>query len=90
MNTIKIRDSEDPKISDLKPCPLCGSDDLNIKNYGIECYNCGLWLGEGTQVMRLGGKEKVWNTRAVLCRNCGAVIGTGKSYRTLCNDCQCR
>ena len=35
----------------IKPCPLCGSDDLSIHPTGIECRDCGLWLGGGSQAL---------------------------------------
>ena len=50
-------------IVKLKPCPLCGESDLWYKEFGIECRNCGLWLGDGSKVKALGGYVKVWNRR---------------------------
>jgi len=41
---------EQPKIEQKKvlpnplPCPFCGSENLRIEEYGIECRNCGIWM----------------------------------------------
>jgi hypothetical protein len=52
-------------MSELKPCPLCGSSDLSLRDYGIECRNCGLWLGDGTRLQEvLGALPEAWNSRA--------------------------
>lgn len=48
----------------LKPCPLCGTPDPRDVEYGIQCNECGLWLGRGTQAMKRGGYKAMWNTRA--------------------------
>jgi hypothetical protein len=45
----------------LKPCQ-CGGEAVD-RGHGIECRNCGIWLGNGTQAERLGGYIKAWNTR---------------------------
>lgn len=47
----------------LLPCPLCGGPARDME-HGVSCQKCGLWLGEGTQCFNLGGRRKVWNTRA--------------------------
>jgi ribosomal protein L37AE/L43A len=46
------------------PCPFCGSENLRIVEYGIECRNCGVWMGDGTQ-RRTIGKTLLdsWNHR---------------------------
>lgn len=64
----------------MKPCPLCGSQDIYYeKNHGIECRRCGLWLGAGTKAWKryrdlhgdkcLEGEprwlEDVWNNRSL-------------------------
>ena len=48
------------------PCPFCGSDNLRIEVYGIECRNCGVWMGDGTQ-RRTIGKTLLdsWNHRVI-------------------------
>jgi len=48
----------------LKPCPLCGSEDLRLDQSGILCRECGVFLGDGTRAAERGGLEKVWNNRA--------------------------
>lgn len=49
----------------LLGCPLCGEPSPNDKGFGIECRNCGLWLGDGARSKDLGGYRKAWNTRAI-------------------------
>lgn len=46
-------------------CPFCGSDNLRVCDHGIECRNCGVWMGDGTQC-RIIGKTvlEAWNHRA--------------------------
>jgi hypothetical protein len=46
---------------ELLPCQ-CGGEAVD-RGHGIECRNCGIWLGNGTQAGRLGGHIKAWNTR---------------------------
>lgn len=63
LNKLTKKPTKKPTTPDpLKPCPLCGSDPCD-RGYGVSCDGCGLWLGDGTQVGRLGGYLKVWNTR---------------------------
>jgi hypothetical protein len=50
-------------MTELKPCPLCGSNDIWNKGFGILCGGCGLWLGAGTQAEEHGGVVELWNTR---------------------------
>ena len=47
------------------PCPFCGSNNLRIADYGIECRDCGVWMGNGTR-RRTIGKTLLdsWNHRA--------------------------
>lgn len=60
----------------LKPCPLCGSENIRHRpEIGIECRDCGLWLGAGSGALdrwrKITGREDVplgyladvWNTR---------------------------
>ena len=47
----------------LLPCPLCGGQARDME-HGVSCQKCGLWMGEGSQCWALGGRIKVWNTRA--------------------------
>lgn len=56
----------------LKPCPLCGGEPY-FNGHGVECYQCGLWLGAGTQMEKVVPRGKgsmadqvhaVWNMRA--------------------------
>jgi ribosomal protein L37AE/L43A len=50
--------------TDLLACPLCGSHDLRVERYGIECRDCGLWLGDGSRVCeKFGSVHAAWNTR---------------------------
>lgn len=67
--------------SKLKPCPLCGGKRVRARDYdhGIECLDCGLWLGGGTLALNTwrelrgdpylvtenGWLVEVWNDRAV-------------------------
>ena len=47
------------------PCPFCGSDNLRVCDYGIECRNCGVWMGDGTQCRNIGKTVlDAWNHRA--------------------------
>lgn len=47
------------------PCPFCGSDNLRVCNYGIECRSCGVWLGDGTRCRTIGKTIlDAWNHRA--------------------------
>jgi hypothetical protein len=62
------------------PCPLCGSPDIAVRDHGVECRGCNLWLGAGTAAERRwralhGGDQRrlsdgwiveVWNARAAL------------------------
>lgn len=49
----------------LLPCPFCGSDDLRVCEHGIECRNCGVWMGDGTQCRTIGTSViDAWNKRA--------------------------
>lgn len=47
----------------LLPCPLCGAHPI-VKDWGIECRGCGLWLAIGDRTYKLGGTVRVWNSRA--------------------------
>lgn len=47
--------------AELKNCPLCGGEAYD-KGYGIECLECGLWLGDGTMIT--GTYIEQWNRRA--------------------------
>jgi len=49
---------------ELSPCKICGSSDILDKGHGIECLNCGVFLGDGSKTRDMGGYIKVWNTRA--------------------------
>jgi len=40
----------------------CGGIAVN-RGHGISCLNCGIWLGDGTDVVRLGGLINAWNNR---------------------------
>ncbi len=53
------------------PCPFCGSEDLDVCSYGIECRKCGAWMGESTH--REVGKTLLgmWNTRRGNTAICG-------------------
>jgi hypothetical protein len=46
---------------ELKPCQ-CGGQAID-RGHGIECLNCGIWLGRGTASDHLGGYVKAWNSR---------------------------
>ena len=47
-----------------KPCPFCGSDNLRVESYGVECRNCGVWMGDGTQRRVIGATVlEAWNHR---------------------------
>ena len=51
-------------VKDALPCPFCGSDNLRDLGFGIECRNCGAWMGEGTQCHRIGNTVlEAWNHR---------------------------
>lgn len=61
----------------LKPCPLCGSDNVKADKHGVECRECGLWYGAGFNAVERWRKlrgdpnlptedgwiEEVWNHR---------------------------
>ncbi len=47
----------------IKPCPLCGNKLISVQLHGIKCYDCDLWLGDGSKVKDKGGVVKVWNSR---------------------------
>lgn len=44
----------------LKACPLCAGEARDM-GHGISCLKCGLWLGDGSQALALGGYMAVWN-----------------------------
>jgi hypothetical protein len=44
----------------IKPCPACGGEGYD-KRFGITCRRCGLWIGNGTKALELGGYVAVWN-----------------------------
>jgi len=47
------------------PCPFCGSENLQVCDHGIECRNCGVWMGDGTQCRTIGKTVlDAWNHRA--------------------------
>jgi hypothetical protein len=51
------------KIDAPLPCPFCGSDNLRICDYGIECRNCGVWMSD-CQIHTIGKTlMKAWNHR---------------------------
>jgi len=52
------------KTNQPKACPLCKGEAVD-RGHGVECRVCGLWLGDSTMAMRLGGYLKVWNTRPI-------------------------
>jgi len=47
------------------PCPFCGSDNLRVVcDWGIECRNCGAWMGHGTRCRTIGKTVlDAWNHR---------------------------
>ena len=54
-------------MSKLKPCPFCGSDNIEVVREGtrkvstiIECGNCGCKLESGDQGKKF---DNSWNTR---------------------------
>lgn len=47
----------------LEPCPLCAGEARDL-GHGISCVRCGLWLGDGSQALALGGYMAVWLRRA--------------------------
>lgn len=65
------RERQREMVDELLPCPLCGTPDPHDKDYGIQCNECGLWLGRGTQVMKFGGYQEAWNTRYSLTESTG-------------------
>jgi len=55
----------------LLPCPFCGSDNLRVCACGIECRNCGVWMGDGTQCRTIGETVlDAWNHRATRPETC--------------------
>ena len=84
-------------MGELKPCPLCGSTDLDDKGYGILCRICGIWFGDSTRFSRedLTYRE-VWNRRKRIvqkgeCVEC-QYLGSAPEeiHRTVskkCRDC---
>jgi len=46
---------------EIEPCQ-CGGEAVD-RGHGIECPRCGIWLGNGTTAMSLGGYVAAWNTR---------------------------
>jgi Lar family restriction alleviation protein len=52
-------------MADLKPCPFCGSTELDIDindadNYFVYCLNCG---ASGRDERKLEKAKEVWNRR---------------------------
>lgn len=51
-------------MNELKPCPFCGSKDIEIFkyiiNYFAQCNNCGMTSGKSTTKKSL---ILYWNTR---------------------------
>lgn len=51
-------------MTELKPCPFCGSDDVHVRNYrgfeSVECLSCLV------KVFQIEGDEPetYWNRRA--------------------------
>lgn len=52
-------------MSELKPCPFCGSERVNVAeiagNFFAVCGNCG---AKGKQVATISGAVDAWNRRA--------------------------
>lgn len=51
-------------MTELKPCPFCGSEDITKHKYGVyRCENCGANVNFSKGVTLILGEEK-WNRRA--------------------------
>ena len=50
-----------PNDKTNNPCPLCKSDKIVDKGWGLMCNSCGLWLGDSSLVDKFGGYKKLWN-----------------------------
>jgi hypothetical protein len=61
LDAASITTGDNEMSEELLPCQ-CGGEAVD-RGHGIECRNCGIWLGNGTQAGRLGGHIKAWNTR---------------------------
>jgi len=52
----------------LKPCPFCGSDDLDVhlRDEGVHCRGCGAWMPSvySSDHSRTHGGVEGWNRRA--------------------------
>ena len=52
---------------ELRPCPFCGSDDIesidaNNNYHYMHCMKCG---GDGTPDLGISGAIEMWNTRPI-------------------------
>ena len=61
---------------ELKPCPFCGSDELDIwqndaGNYFVVCIGCG---ANGRDERKEEKAVEVWNRRTFTCPVCGVRV----------------
>ena len=58
------------RMTELKPCPFCGSTDVHILNHGtqgehsITCKDCNVWVDHMFDAMSEEEAIELWNRRA--------------------------
>ena len=50
-------------IREMKPCPLCKSNNIVAKELGVLCNNCGIFLGQRYKDGKFTEAINRWNRR---------------------------
>lgn len=57
-------------MTELKPCPFCGSDDVDLvnasldgDNWGVVCRDCDVWMDNRLEDMTKEQAIELWNRR---------------------------